>query len=152
MFTNATKIMITIATITANAVTIKCTTLVKIWALLPLLSSNKNPPCDVSAIEAITPKMAAYDIPIHGAFGSFLLFEYLNIFTMKKIDVRVYVVKNAFANRANPLDKSESDELLIIARTKLGRMRIKPAMSMTRCFGDSFIFFTSEIFSNNICG
>ena len=72
----------------------------------------------MSAIEATTPKIAAYDIPIHGAFGSFLLFEYLNIFTMKKIDVRVYVVKNAFANRANPLDKSASDELPIIAKNE----------------------------------
>ena len=61
---------------------------------------------------------------------------------MKKIEVRVYVVRNAFANRANPLDKSASEVLLVIARTKLGIIRTMPAINMTRCFGVSLIFFT----------
>ena len=62
---------------------------------------------------------------------------------MKKIDVRVYVVRKAFANRAKPLDKSESDELLAIVKIKLGRIKTKPAISMTLFFEVSLIFFTS---------
>jgi len=62
---------------------------------------------------------------------------------MKKIDANVYVVRNAFANRANPLETSASDESLAIAKTKLGNKSMKPAISNTRCLGVSLTFFTS---------
>ena len=62
---------------------------------------------------------------------------------MKKIDASVYVVRNAFANRANPLETSASDELLAIAKTKLGNMSTNPAISITRSLGGSLTFLTS---------
>ena len=62
---------------------------------------------------------------------------------MKKIDASVYVVRKAFANRANPLETSASDEPLVIAKTKLGNMSTKLAISNTRCLGVSLTFFTS---------
>ena len=86
---------------------------------------------------------------IQGAFGSLLLFEYLNILIMKNIDANVYVVRNAFAN---PLDASTSDEPLTIPKTKLGNKSKKPAITNTRCLGVSFTFFTSYIFTNNFSG
>ena len=89
---------------------------------------------------------------IQGAFGSLLLFEYLNILIMKNIDANVYVVRNAFANRANPLDASASDEPLTIPKTKLGNKSKKPAITNTRCLGVSFTFFTSYIFTNKFSG